>query len=116
MAYCSDGDCNPSRGVVGGGDAAPALNRKRLRNGEVEVLPSFHIEALQPGETIVFRSNAGGGYGDPRERDPERVAKDVNRKWLSADRATSLYGVALKFAQNGIDFEVDQAATAALRG
>ena len=114
-AYCSDGDRNPSRGVIGGADAAPALNRKRSRNGEMEVLPSFHIETVQPGETIVFRSNAGGGYGDPVERDPARVAKDVNRHWLSPERARSIHKVALIKAENGIDYLVDRDETARLR-
>jgi N-methylhydantoinase B/oxoprolinase/acetone carboxylase alpha subunit len=115
-AYCSDGDRNPSRGVIGGTDAAPALNRKRLRNGEVETLPSFHIETVQPGEAVVFRSNAGGGYGDPVRRDPARVAKDVNRRWLSPDRAKDIFKVALEQAENGIDYVVDQDRTNALRG
>ena len=116
VAYCSDGDKNPSRGVIGGGDAAPASNQKRLTSGDIATLPSFHIDTLQPGETIVFRSNAGGGYGDPTQRDPQRVASDVNRMWLSPDRAEAIYKVGLKRELNGIDYAVDAIKTVQLRG
>ncbi len=103
------------RGVLGGTDAAPAGNWKRHANGELEKLPSFHQDGIRPGEAIVFRMNAGGGYGDPTLRDPARVADDVNRRWLSEKRAEEVYKVALGLADNGVDYVVDQARTAALR-
>ena len=62
-----------------------------------------------------FRSGVGGGYGEPRRRDPARVAKDVNRKWLSEERAEEAYGVAVRLAANGVDCVVDEERTAALR-
>ncbi len=116
VAYCSDGDLNPPKGVLGGTDAAPAANWKRHANGQLEKLPSFHQDRARPGEAIVFRMNAGGGYGEPRRRDPARVAKDVNRKWLSKERAEEVYGVAVKLAGNGVDYVVDEPRTAELRG
>jgi len=115
VAYCSDGDINAAKGVLGGQGGQPVVNSKRLRNGEVETLPSFHIATCHPGEQMLFRSCAGGGYGRPEQRDPERVAKDVNRRWLSAERAEAVHRVALTLAPNGIDYVVDQARTAALR-
>ena len=51
---------------------------------------------------------AGGGYGEPEARNPQSVAEDVNRKWLSEERAKSVYKVALLKAANGIDFTVDE--------
>ena len=37
----------------------------------------------------------GGGYGDPMERDPERVRMDVARGWETPERAREVYGVVL---------------------
>jgi len=39
----------------------------------------------------------------------------VNRKWLSEERAKSVYKVALLKAANGIDFTVDEVGTRRLR-
>jgi N-methylhydantoinase B len=36
----------------------------------------------------------GGGYGDPRKRDPHAVAADVADGLLSAARAREVYGAA----------------------
>jgi N-methylhydantoinase B len=62
-------------------------------------------------QTVVSYANGGGGFGDPRTREPDRVAFDVREKWISAERARDVYGVALD-----ADGGVDAAATARLRG
>ncbi len=115
VAYCADGDTNAAKGVLGGASAAPSANWKRHANAELEKLPSFHQEICRPGEAIVFRTCAGGGYGDPCGRIPDLVAKDINRQWLSKERAEAIYKTVVKPAENGIDFVVDEEATAALR-
>ena len=38
-------------------------------------------------------SSGGGGYGPPRERDPDRVRRDVAEGWISPERARDVYGV-----------------------
>ena len=115
VAYCADGDTNAAKGVLGGQAAVPSANWVRSANGQMELQPSFHIAKLQQGEAMVYRSCAGGGYGRPEQRDPERVAKDVNRQWLSPERAESIYRVKLALAPNGVDYVVDGKRTAALR-
>ena len=67
------------------------------------------------GEALVWVNNGGGGYGDPKRRAPERVAADVNRNWLTAERAREVYGVALKPAQTPGLVAVDVDATIKLR-
>ena len=47
---------------------------------------------LRPGDWVEVRTPGGGGWGDPRERDPERVARDVERGYLSAAEAAADYG------------------------
>ena len=58
----------------------------------------------------MVRSAGGGGYGDPLERDPERVALDVREGYVSAEAARLVYGVLV-----GADGRVDVAATQELR-
>ena len=99
VIYCSDGCVNPPKGVLGGSAGGAARNMKRLKNGETVDLPGFHEELVQPGEAIIFVNNGGGGYGDPATREPTLVARDVNRGWLSLERAQVVYRVALVQAQ-----------------
>jgi N-methylhydantoinase B len=115
VAYCADGDTYAAKGVLDGTSAAPSGNWKRHANGELEKLPSFHQETCAPFEAIVYRTCAGGGYGDPCSRDPALVAKDVSRQWLSKERAEEIYKTIVKPADNGIDYVVDEVGTAALR-
>jgi N-methylhydantoinase B len=46
---------------------------------------------------------AAPGYGDPLERDPQRVVSDVARGEISAHAATSMYGVVITDADGGLD-------------
>src|SRR5262249_9995973 len=56
---------------------------------------------------------AGAGYGDPVERDPEAVRRDVYLEDISPRAAREIFCVAL--VGSGEDLRVDAAATAALR-
>ena len=62
-----------------------------------------------PGDVFRIWSPGGGGRGRPEEREPERVLKDVERGFLSAQRAGRDYGVVLAGGA------VDAAATRAER-
>ena len=42
-----------------------------------------------------IESAGGGGFGDPHERDPELVLRDVRAGLVSRDEAGRAYGVAL---------------------
>ena len=64
---------------------------------------------LEPGDVVSIFAPAGGGYGDPRERDPDRVLADVRAGVLTPAQAREQYGVVLA------DGQVDQEATAAAR-
>ena len=66
---------------------------------------------LKQDDRIAFALGGGGGWGDPRERDPELVRQDVVREYVSREAAAGDYGVALR-----ADLTIDQAATARLRG
>ncbi|MCC3377818.1 methylhydantoinase, partial [Cohnella sp. REN36] len=57
-----------------------------------QMLGGIHF---QPGESFVFESTGGGGWGDALTRDPELVARDVRDDIVSREKAASLYGVVL---------------------
>src|SRR5262249_8267798 len=64
------------------------------------------------GDAITVRTPGGGGYGDPWQRDPALVARDVARGYLTADDASADYGVVLTAADPPA---VDRPATDHLR-
>lgn len=110
LVYSSDGFQFPSQGVLGGGAGAGSRQHRRRVDGELEPLPGQGQVLLAPGETIVVRTAAGGGFGDPQAREPARVAHDVAEGWVSRARACEVYRVAI-----APDGAVDMAATKALR-
>lgn len=67
--------------------------------------------AFQAGGTLVNLTGGGGGWGDPFEREPARVAEDVRQGLVSAERARADYGVAI----DPVTFVIDERATAVLR-
>jgi N-methylhydantoinase B len=95
VMYASDGSVNPPLGVRGGQSGSPAAARRRGPSGDAEELPNCARVVLAPAETIVSVSCSGGGYGEALERDPELVAADVLERYISVDRAESVYGVVL---------------------
>jgi N-methylhydantoinase B len=109
VLYAADGTVNPALGARGGEAGALCRPYMRTADGELVQLDAWARVVLQPGETIVSISSAGGGYGPPRERDPERVRHDVAEGWVTAGRAEAVYGVVLT------DGSVDEQATRARR-
>lgn len=53
------------------------------------------IEHVESGDTVTFYTSAGGGYGDPHEREPESVLADVKAGLVSAGAAERIYGVCI---------------------
>ena len=115
VMYTCDGDETPAQGVLGGRQGAPSSTSKRLEDGQWVRLPAFHQEICQPTQAIRFVTGGGGGYGDPLLRDPERVARSVNRSWMTAVHAEKVYGVVVKPTANDYEVEVDAERTTALR-
>jgi N-methylhydantoinase B len=66
-------------------------------------------EFVPAGTMIRIRTTGGGGWGDPIERDPAAVQRDVEWGKVSAAAARSDYGVVL------VEGLVDIAGTEALR-
>jgi N-methylhydantoinase B len=108
----SDGAVVPAFGVLGGLAGCP-VGSWVDRHGRVEDFDTPGKVAGHPveeGGIVMVRSAGGGGYGDPLEREPERVAFDLREGYISPKAARELYGLVLDGAGR-----VDKPATAALR-
>jgi 5-oxoprolinase (ATP-hydrolysing) len=60
---------------------------------------------LQPGDTVRFEMTGGGGYGNPMQRDPQRVLKDVREGKVSIQAAMTHHGVVIDPADLSLDVE-----------
>ena len=60
---------------------------------------------------LLFRGGGGGGYGNPLDRDPRRVLKDVINDYISLISAKENYGVIIRTPE----MVIDESATFALR-
>ena len=69
---------------------------------------------LREGSIQADFTQGGGGYGDPLDREPERVAQDILRRVVSARLADLLYGVVVD-ADGRLDAPATDARRAAIR-
>jgi len=93
-------------GLYGGEAAAPNDCFIQRANGDIEQLPGkFDHMRMAPGDMWVMRTGGGGGWGDPFERDPERVARDVKVGLVDREQAQSSYGVVMKDDDSGPDLD-----------
>ena len=73
--------------------------------GEKETV-AWGVYPLMGEDCLYIRWNGAGGYGDPLDRDPDAVRRDIQEGVVSAAAARDIYGIVLSGA------EVDAAATA----
>lgn len=87
-------------------------------DGEYAYFCSTRIWDTKPGATWRYLTNAGGGWGGPRERDPERVKVDVRDGYVTTAAAERDFGVVVTGdpESDPEGLEVDREATARLRG
>lgn len=98
-------------GVDGGRPGAASRKTLIRKNGEEVPMPSKVRDVpVFEGDRLVFETAGAGGLGDPLERPPEAVAKDVRWNLVSRESAESEYGVVI-----GDDGGVDEPATSSKR-
>ena len=115
LVIASDSQVNPPQGVLGGGDGQAGSHYRIRADGTPEKMPGITRFDIELGEKARFLNAAGGGYGDPFEREPERVLGDVLRGFETLERARDAYGVVLSGSIDDEDLAIDEAATRALR-
>jgi N-methylhydantoinase B len=97
-------------GLYGGRPGQPSWN---FMNPETEnrELPSKLTMEIRRGDVFRHELAGGGGWGDPLERDPAKVLRDVRNELLSPEKAAADYGVVVDVAA----WCIDEAATSAAR-
>jgi N-methylhydantoinase B len=83
------------QGALGGKDGMVNLVSV-YRDGKTHVPPHLSKEQdipLKAGDRVAVGTPGGGGYGDPRERDPALVGHDVAMGYYTAEQAEELFGV-----------------------
>jgi len=99
VSSIADRTVYPAPGLLGGQSGA---------TGEVALADGTKLHAkalieLKPGDVIHVNLPGGGGYGDPFERDPERVRWDVVGGYITFEEAERKYGVAVRYNGNPDD-------------
>lgn len=78
----------PAPGLAGG--HAGRLGEVYLNGEKIERFPPMEI---QPGAVCVLRIPGGGGHGDPKTREHDRVREDVVLGIVSPEAARAVYGL-----------------------
>jgi N-methylhydantoinase B len=120
-----------STGVFGGMEAAcnqavlrPAQGEEDLPIGRVtdpesiiELGGEVHILGAKPGhfdlvagDVLAYGFQGGGGYGDPIERDPADVVRDVRDGFVTVKSAREQYGVAIQRGQLDVEGTAEERA------
>jgi len=97
-------------GLYGGSPGAPSENYLNP-DGENRLLPSKLTMTMRKDDVFRHVLAGAGGWGDPLERDPAAVLRDVRNELLSPARAERDYGVVIDVKR----WQVDAAATARRR-
>jgi N-methylhydantoinase B len=103
-------------GVKGGRAGRPfevVIDPDGPNEREVDALAD--AEPIKAGETVRIRTTGGGGWGDPLERDPSLVVRDVVWRKVSPSSALEDYGVVPQRVVVEQAGEHDARATAARR-
>jgi N-methylhydantoinase B len=89
LSMLSDRQKYAAQGLFGGG--AGGLVRVELADGTKPHPKSRTM--LKPNDRLTMRYSGGGGYGDPAQRDPEAVRRDVAAGYISKEAALRDYNV-----------------------
>jgi N-methylhydantoinase B len=88
----SDRAAHPPYGLQGGLPGALSSNLLQRPDGSETVLPSMFSTTIDAGDVYVHRTAGGGGWGDPREREPREIEEDVLDGKVSETAAREVYG------------------------
>jgi N-methylhydantoinase B len=100
-------------GLRGGRAAAANDAYVERADGRIVMLPGkFDHLPIAPGDMFVMRTGGGGGWGNPFERDPELVFRDVECGLLTIEEAAAVYGVVVSERPHTLDLEATAQARA----
>jgi N-methylhydantoinase B len=107
MSLEGDGNRHAPPGAFGGGDGTPGAVSYRAAGSDEEVYLASKFQSRwgEPGDVIRTISPCAGGFGDPLERDLEKVLEDVLDEHVSVESAREQYGVVIDLARGAVDEE-----------
>jgi N-methylhydantoinase B len=100
---------SPPWGFGGGGNGRPGKNVFFPGTNKCKIASTVALD-MAKGELVRVVSGGGGGWGDPLDRDPEHVLRDVVFGYVTPKGARKDYGVVVKR-----DFTIDSKGTEQLR-
>jgi N-methylhydantoinase B len=122
IMHTSGSEWPESAGISGGGPSQTNQFiikrktdvRKRMAGGEVpqdlaalsgdwDIQKVIAVSYLDHDDVYQVRTQSGGGYGDPLDREPERVLEDVRNGVVSAAGAKAMYGVVIDEKKDALD-------------
>jgi N-methylhydantoinase B len=102
---------SPPWGLWGGKPGGTSCYMLKLPGENDFTVMDVHHHMVPVDSEAIVRTGGGGGWGDPLERDPEKVRWDVVEGFVSLGAARDAYGVVL----DADDMSIDRRATDALR-
>jgi N-methylhydantoinase B len=65
------------------------------KGGRPKRFSRISVRPLKRDDVVRFITGSGGGYGNPKERDPDLVLNDVLDGYITLKEAREIYGVAI---------------------
>jgi N-methylhydantoinase B len=94
MVVFGDGDVEPGYGLFGGSGSILNQIELRFKNGEIYVPLSKDMVHDIPEGTLYHQiAGGGGGYGNPKKREREKVKTDLINGVVSEAAAREIYGL-----------------------
>jgi acetone carboxylase, alpha subunit len=66
------------------------------RNGGLEAVDGVYVGVLADGDLFSHSYNSGGGFGDPLDRDPDAVERDLHRCLVGTEVSEAVNGVVIR--------------------
>ena len=71
---------------------------------------------MKKGDVYRLITAGAGGWGDPLERDPQLVLKDIHDEKVSVKRAREAYGVVINEATMGVNITESEILRKQMKG
>ncbi|MCB1744128.1 MAG: hydantoinase B/oxoprolinase family protein [Gammaproteobacteria bacterium] len=106
-------------GLYGGYPGKPSMNYLNPpppgSTGDATPLASKLTMTIHRGDVFRHELAGGGGWGDPLDRDPQAVLRDVRNEYVSVASARDDYGVVLDVSARAVDDHATEQQRARLR-
>ncbi|MDE2676003.1 MAG: hydantoinase B/oxoprolinase family protein [Paracoccaceae bacterium] len=83
----------PAWGLDGGNEGSPNYIEFISKEGEVQTFAAISGLTTQKDDVIRVYTGNGGGLGDPKERDPELVRRDLRNGLITDSQAREVFGL-----------------------